>query len=238
MSVVQVRTDRPMPDIARACVDALLAGHDVQMPAATWRRPGLTKAIAAEQRARGMGTGRWEFTTPTGVDTPDGAGLPDAGDILGWGGGSEPLPDSRRARRAPAPVAAPAPVRTVPEPVTVPAGAGAPSGPPAPSRPVQPHPGPVRQRPVHVNQPVVHAPVVPTPPPVAPPVAVVQVGQPLSQPAAMMHAAYALMAFSQPVMAGGLKPGPNRQRTFGAPVEGRRWSAAQALAELADLDGL
>lgn len=227
MISVQLRTDRPMPEIARACVDALLEGRDVDIPAAVWRRPGLTKAIAAEQQSRGLGRGVWRFTADH-TDTESGP-LPDAGDILGWGAQRAPAPDSRRARSAAA-TAAPAPLYTMP--VTVPAPVPVPVGPSMPHAPV-PVMAPTMQRPVHVNHQAVHAPVVPAPPPV------VQFGQALPQTSAMMQAVYALVAFTQPVMAGGLKPGPTRQRTFGAPDQTRpRWTAAQAMAELADLDGL
>ena len=100
MSVVQLRTDRPMPEIARACVDALLAGQDVQLSTASWRRPGLAQAIAAEQRARGTGTGQWAFVDPAGADQPAIDPLPEADDILGWGERVSPAPGSRRALRA------------------------------------------------------------------------------------------------------------------------------------------
>lgn len=229
MTVV-ISTDRPMPDIARACVDALLAGQDVTLPAAVWRRPGLVKAITAEQQARGMGTGRWQFVTPASDD--DQAALPDAGDILGWGDGPAPRQTRRTAREQGAAAAVqptydtPAPpTPTVVSPVVT-----------APTR-TQVAPAPAVQRPVHINHPVVHSPA-PTPPPVAPPVTVAHLGRSVPQTSAMMQAAYALIAFSQPVMAAGLRPGPSRQRTYGAPAEGRRWSAAQALAELAELDDL
>lgn len=217
MSATRIRTDRPMPEIARACVDVLLAGGDAEIAAAPWRRPGLTNAITAEQRARGAGRGRWRFIADTD-DLIDGD-TPSAGDILGW---DASRPDSHRPQHGAVPTqrTTPTPVYTVPEPA------------PAPM------PAPVVQRPVHVNHPVVHAPVIPTPPPVAPPVAVVQLGQPAGQSGSMMQAAYAVLALSQPVMAGGLRPGPHRQVAAGTPGAGRRWSAAQALAELAELEGL
>lgn len=219
MSATRIRNDRPMPEIARACVDVLLAGGDAEIAAAPWRRPGLTNAIAAEQRARGAGTGRWQFIADT--NEPVDVDAPSAGDILGW---DASRPDSHRHQYEAVPTqrATPTPVYTIPEPAPAPA----------------PMPAPVVQRPVHVNHPVVHPPVIPTPPPVAPPVAVVQLGQPAGQSGSMMQAAYAVLALSQPVMTGGLRPGPHRQVTAGTPGAGRRWSAAQALAELAELEGL
>lgn len=81
---VQVATDRPMPEVAGACIASMLAGHDVELAVAPWRRPGLAQAIGAELDAIGhqAGTGTWSFTDP------DVQGQPvqlDGGDILGWG---------------------------------------------------------------------------------------------------------------------------------------------------------
>lgn len=76
-----VPTNQPMPDIARACVNAMHEGHDVELPVAAWRRPGLTKAITAEVDVTGPGDGRWRFVEPQAVQVEG----PEAQDMLGWG---------------------------------------------------------------------------------------------------------------------------------------------------------
>ena len=236
MNVTSLRVDRPMPDIARACVDSLHEGQEVELRVAKWRRPGLTRAIMAEQQVRGLGSGRWRFVDP---DTEEAEPVPDVEDVLGW---SDVVPsqagETRRSRRTAsgAPQWAPAPGGTIPMP-------------PEPSySPVTPlwtdtqatePPLPVAPRRVHVNGAAAHPPVLPTPaapPPLPSPV--VHAGQSLPKSGAMLAAAYTVVACSQQVMAAGLRPSMIGRHAAGPAVEPRRWSAAQALAELEELDGL
>jgi hypothetical protein len=76
-----------MPDVAHACVAAMADGHDVELPVAPWRRPGLTKAIGAELEAHGNGHGSWRFVEPAADEDEPTPAATDARETLGWGGG-------------------------------------------------------------------------------------------------------------------------------------------------------
>jgi hypothetical protein len=91
---MQLATDRPMADVAHACAEAMAAGHDVELAAPAWRRPGLAKAIGVELDAIGPQGGSWRFVAADGADDDL-----DAGDILGWG----PTPVAARTAAAQVP---------------------------------------------------------------------------------------------------------------------------------------
>lgn len=230
-------TDRPMPDIARATVNAMHDGHDVELPVAAWRRPGLTRAINAELAARGPGRGLWRFVEPAHV-VEEG---PEVEDILGWGG-------------PPARATAPQPAPPVPEPASAAI---------APERAVGPRHSVIAPAFVDLDTTVavvpayMDLPVTPTPVPVrlpvaaqppststVPPIRRVQPARPVTlltagpppQVTGMLIAAYAVVAHAQPVMAANLRPAAFGQLTHGVPAT--LSSRATALAELADLENL